>query len=218
MMARFKEQRGVAMIVALMVAFVVLILATGVVTLALHNSEQSAFDRKRLLAINAAEAGLDYYYNYLESFTQIRDLETDPPLQTLGSAPDTVTFAVTARFFRQGASISPPFSPQSPPDGVLIHSEGKVGRAVRVMESYVRLQGVYGSFKGAIISNNPPLLGNSFRLAGNPDDGDIYVLNGNLSIPNGTNGFIGGSLFAPRGTISIGGALDLEGSAWRMVR
>src|SRR6266498_4466514 len=60
------DERGVAMVVAVMVVFVVMLLATVVFSQAVHNSTASGYDRKRLQSVDAAEAGLNYFFNYLE--------------------------------------------------------------------------------------------------------------------------------------------------------
>ena len=53
-----RDERGIALISALLISMVLVSLAVAVVSLSIHNSEQSANDRKRLQAINTAEAGL----------------------------------------------------------------------------------------------------------------------------------------------------------------
>ncbi len=67
MLTRIRDdERGVAMVVAVMVVFVVMLLATVVFSQAVHNSTASGYDRKRLQSVDAAEAGLNYFFNYLE--------------------------------------------------------------------------------------------------------------------------------------------------------
>ena len=59
-MKRFsKDERGVAMITALLASMVVLAFALVAVSLASHTTSQSALDRKRLQGVNAGEAGVD---------------------------------------------------------------------------------------------------------------------------------------------------------------
>ncbi len=64
---RFREEDGVALIVALMVAFVVLMLSTIVVAQSIHSLDSSGYDRERLLSVNAAEAGINHWYQYLQT-------------------------------------------------------------------------------------------------------------------------------------------------------
>ena len=70
------DEQGVAMVVAVMVVFVVLLLATVVFSQAVHDTTASGNDRKRLQSVDAAEAGLDYFFNYLEQ---------TPPARPVGS-------------------------------------------------------------------------------------------------------------------------------------
>src|SRR5207249_10250524 len=69
MIKKFNEERGIAMVTALMVSLVVLFLSIVVVALSLHNSTISAFDRKRIQAIDAAEAGIDAWSSGLVTST-----------------------------------------------------------------------------------------------------------------------------------------------------
>ncbi|MCA1727150.1 MAG: hypothetical protein LC722_05725, partial [Actinobacteria bacterium] len=56
-----RDEEGIAMITAMLVGMVTLSLSLVSVQLAVHNSGQSSYDRKRVQAIHAAEAGLDAY-------------------------------------------------------------------------------------------------------------------------------------------------------------
>ena len=71
-----KREDGVAMIVALMVSFVVLMLSTIVVAQSLHSLDASGYDRQRLLSVNAAEAGTNAWYHHLQT-TPILTLAAD---------------------------------------------------------------------------------------------------------------------------------------------
>jgi len=64
-----KDESGIAMVTALLVTMVVLLLGVVVVALSAHNVSQSAFDRKRVQSIGAAEAGLDSYLSALQTST-----------------------------------------------------------------------------------------------------------------------------------------------------
>ena len=55
------------MIMALAVAFIVLLLSTVVVAQSIHSLDSSGYDRERLLSVNAAEAGTNYWYAFLET-------------------------------------------------------------------------------------------------------------------------------------------------------
>ncbi|HEX9236818.1 MAG TPA: hypothetical protein VF972_11125, partial [Actinomycetota bacterium] len=56
------NETGLAMVTAVLVMFVLASLSIVVVGLAAHNATVSAFDRKRVQAIDAAEAGIDQQY------------------------------------------------------------------------------------------------------------------------------------------------------------
>src|SRR4030067_3650323 len=65
MRVRLHEGGGVALVVALLVTFVVLLLSSTVFAMAVRNSEQSGYDRKRLQSVSAAAAGLDAAYQHI---------------------------------------------------------------------------------------------------------------------------------------------------------
>ena len=90
MRIRTRDEEGVALVVALLVSFVVMMLSTVVISQAIHGSDQSAYNRTRLTSVNAAEAGLGSYFNYLE-VTGTATLSTSaPPPETLGSSGGTI--------------------------------------------------------------------------------------------------------------------------------
>ena len=78
MLTRLRDdERGVAMIIAVSVAFVVLLLATVVVAQSIHSIDSSGYDRERLLSVNAAEAGTNQWYAYLQT-TPSLSMAADP--------------------------------------------------------------------------------------------------------------------------------------------
>lgn len=214
MLARFKEERGVALVVALMVAFVVLLLSTVVVSQAIHNSTQSGYDRSRVQSIGAAEAGLNYYYNYLQ-VTPSLSLTATPYQEYLATAPTTASFTATPTYYdASGAVISPPFSDTVYPASVLITSQGQVaGQAPRTMQTHMNLTPVYGGFDFAIVTQNSLILGNNLTLNGyTTNDADIYVNSGNLTISNQPN--IYGSVYVVAGSATMGGNSNIRKDLW----
>jgi Tfp pilus assembly protein PilX len=81
-----RGEEGMALIVSLMVAFVVLMLSTIIVAQSIHSLESSGYDRQRLTSINAAEAGTNEWWQYLQD-TDLTDLDCDARTETLGSQP-----------------------------------------------------------------------------------------------------------------------------------
>jgi Tfp pilus assembly protein PilX len=52
------DERGIAVITAMLVSVVVVILGITSVAVAIHNSEASSYDRRRVQGVAASEAGL----------------------------------------------------------------------------------------------------------------------------------------------------------------
>src|SRR2546423_1694937 len=127
MLTRIRDdERGVAMIVAFMVMFVVLLLATEVFGNSIHNSTQSANDRKRLQSVSSAEAGLDYFYNCVEH-TQASDLGSCAVTGSVAAAPGTATFTITPTWYdSSGTPTTGPFSDTTLPQSVKVVSIGRV--------------------------------------------------------------------------------------------
>ncbi len=209
-----QDERGMALVVALLVSFVVLLLSTVVVSQAIHSSTQSGYDRSRVQSIGAAEAGLDYYYNYLQ-VTAASSLSATPATQNLATAPTTASFTATPTYYdSSGGVITPPFTDTNYPAAVLITSQGQVaGRAPRTMQTYMKLTPTYGGFGAAIIAQTELELENNFTLNGNTtNDADIYLNSGNLTISNSVSIF--GSVYVSTGTITMGGNSNIRQNLW----
>ncbi|MFL5799120.1 MAG: hypothetical protein ACJ77A_14470 [Actinomycetota bacterium] len=224
MLARIRDdERGVAMIVAFMVLFVVLLLATEVYGNAIHNSRQSANDRKRLQSVSSAEAGLDYFYNCLEH-TQASDLASCAATGSVAAAPGTATFTITPTWYSDSNGQTPtsgPFTDTTLPQSVKVDSIGTVnGKVTQGMESFMALNPVFGGFGGAVVTANSVGLVNSFVINGNNiTDGDIVVnCEGTTTTCNATlssgNQTIKGSIYVPKGSLTISTGVHIYGSAW----
>ena len=211
------EERGVAMVVSLMVAFVVLLLSTVVVSQAIHSSDQSGYDRERLQSVNTAEAGLDYYYNYLAS-TPVTSMTTNPVTVTTGVAPGTSSVTISPTFYSDAGGVttfSGSFSASSYPRSVKIVSVGSAnGSTLRTMESFVVLHPIFAGFEGAIVANSSTTFTNNFTVNGNNgNDGNIYVLTGNFTIPSGLDS-IKGSVYVTNGTANLSSNNHVYGTVW----
>ena len=97
---------GLAMVTAVLVLSVVALTTITVVQLSNHNAEQSAFDRNRLQAVNAAEAGLDDYLSGLPTVTP----------WTLRSSSTSSRHSPIRPRSRSSGPISPP-KPRTPRSG-----------------------------------------------------------------------------------------------------
>ncbi|MBI2236927.1 MAG: hypothetical protein HYU54_00135 [Actinobacteria bacterium] len=217
MMNRVRDERGVALVVAMLVMFVVLLLSTVVVAQAIHNSTQSGYDRNRLESVSAAEAGLNWYFNYL-SRTAILDLVADPQSVTLGAGPTTATATVTPTFYadEQGTvAFTPPATANNFPRSALLRAVGQTGGgASRTMETFVVLHPIYVGLTGAVVTNSSTTLNNNVTINGyNGNDGDVYVLDGNFSAPSGLE-TIKGDIYVTNGYAYLGTSVHVYGTVW----
>jgi len=214
-----RDERGIALVMSMMVAFVVLLLTLVVVQQAVHNLDASSADRRRLNAVNAAEAGIDWFYHHLES-TAVGDLQPHlmPLTRPLGSGPAPVEFTVTPTYFTDAEGnqelVGAP-SNTNYPKSVKISSIGvSAGGLTRKMESFVQLNPVYGGFEGAVISGGATNLSNNFTLNGNNgNDGDVYVLDGDFTASSGLE-TIRGSVYVVQGDATVSTNVRIYGNVW----
>ncbi len=213
-----RGEEGMAMIAAILVGMVVLLLSVVVVQQSIHDVTSSAYDRKRLTSVNAAESGGNYYYAYLQS-TTVDEMNCQPTTQTIASTPRAASFTATPTFYDASGTVMPcasatPFTSTNYPASVLIDSVGTVdGEAPRTMQTYVRLTPVYGGFGAAVLTNNGASFPNNFDIYGNTgNDGDVYILNGNLTINNTPH--IRGNVNVPNGSVSMSGNSNILGNLW----
>jgi hypothetical protein len=220
------EEHGVAMIIAVSVAFVVLILSTVVVAQSIHSLESSGYDRERLLSVNAAEAGTNQWYAYLQS-TPALSMSVDPGCdastgtlsiaQTVQSGPSAAAFDAVGTFYASDGATTmscKAFTDTNFPSFVKVRSTGTInGSPNRTLETYVRLTPNYGGFGAAILAVNGTTITNSFTINGNSgNDGDMYFLNGNLRVTNSMT--LSGNIYVPNGTAQIENTSTVKGNVW----
>ena len=219
MFMRMHEERGMAMVVALLVSFAVLLLSSVVVAQSIHSSEATGYDRQRLESINAAEAGTNYWYEYLQT-TPSASISCSAVTQTLGSGPATATFTATPTFYNSAsppAVMNCPFTDTSYPAYALINSTGRAaGQVPRNFQSYLRLTPNYGGFGAAILSNTGNVdITNNFDIYGNTGtNGDIYVLSGNYS--QSSNSTVRGSVYVPNGSATMSNSSTISLDLWSL--
>lgn len=212
-----RREDGVAMIVALMVAFVVLMLSGIVVAQSIHSLDSSGYDRQRLLSVNAAEAGTNHWYQYLQT-TAILGLDCGTKVEDIDTGPSVATFEASATFYAaDGATVMDcsTFSDTTYPSYALISSIGTVAdQTPRTIETLMRLTPNYGGFGAAILANGPTSFGNNFDIYGSSgNDGDVYVLNGDLTISTGIPS-IQGNIYVPYGGAQLDTNLTIWGNLW----
>ena len=220
------EERGVAMVMALAVAFVVLLLTTVVVAQSIHSLDSSGYDRERLLSINAAEAGTNQWYAYLQS-TPALSMAADAGCsastgllsiaQTVQSGPSAAAFNAVGTFYTSDGVTTmscKTFTDTNYPSFVKVRSTGTInGSPNRTLETYVRLTPNYGGFGAAILAVNGTTITNSFTINGNSgNDGDMYFLNGNFRVTNSMT--LSGNIYVPNGTAQIENTSTVKGNVW----
>lgn len=212
------DERGVAMVLALTVSFVVLLLSLFVVQLAIHDVDQSGYDRRRLLSVSASEAGVNDYYAYLRALLRGGQQDTLGTIQCslqagVSTGPNTATYDASIQFFNaSGGAVACPPPDEVVPAAVKITSTGQAPSGLpRVMESYSQLVPVYGGTTAAVMSNGDTTFSNKMTVNGhNGSDADMFV-NGNLTVTN--NQSFAGSLYI-QGSVSISNSSVIEGTLW----
>jgi hypothetical protein len=214
------DERGVAMVLALTVTFVVLLLSLYVVRLAIHDVDQSGYDRRRLLSVTASEAGVNDYYAYLSELLRGGEQNTLSTIKCslqagVSTGPNVATYDATIQFYNAaGGAVACPPPSGAVPAAVKITSTGQAPSGLpRVMESYSQLSPVYGGTRAALLSGGNTTLSNRLTLNGfDGSDADAYF-NGNLSITN--NQSFSGNLYV-QGSVSIGNSSLVDGTLWAL--
>lgn len=214
------DERGIAMVLALVVTFVVLLLSVFVVRLAIHNVDQSSFDRRRLLSVTASEAGVKDYYAYLSGLLNGGEQNALDTIHcsiesSVATGPNEAVYQATIQFYNaSGATMSCPPPSGSVPTAVRITSTGQApSGAARTMESYSQLIPVYGGTTAALLSNGNTNLSQKLTLNGfNGSDADAYV-NGNLIVSN--NQSFSGNLYV-QGSVTFSNSAIVDGTMWAL--
>jgi Tfp pilus assembly protein PilX len=209
------EERGMAMVIALLVSLVIVTLSVFIVQLSLHNSTQSAYDRNRVTSVSAAEAGIDNMWATLQSTGPGTLPCSSPATGTVSSSPATGSYSVSATYYdSSGTAMTCPLSSTAQPAAVELVSTGTAaGSAARKMQSYATLSPIFTGLNAAIISQTGTSFSNSFTLNGNgSDNADIYINSGNLDVSNLPA--IHGSVYVPTGTYTQANNSIVYGSVW----
>jgi hypothetical protein len=221
-----EEERGIAMILSISVAFVVLILSTVVVAQSIHSLDASGYDRERLLSINAAEAGTNHWYAYLQT-TPSLSMAVDPGCDAgtgqltiadvVQSGPSAAAFDSVGTFYAADGTTEmncSAFSDTNYPAFARVESTGTInGAPARTIETFVRLTPNFGGFGAAILAVNSPDFQGNFTVNGNSgNDGDVYVLNGDLNIQNSMTVY--GNLYIPFGAAVLDNSALVKGNLW----
>jgi hypothetical protein len=232
MLIRVREERGAAMILALLVTVVVLALSIVIVNLAIHSSTSSAYDRRRTIAVAAAEAGVDDYYRYLADFRTVSSGTTLTSIDcartgSVTSGPNQGQWTSTLILYSYNSAsgtYSPLPAPNCPPPANVVPAAARitsVGRSpsnslLRKMESFVRIGPVYGGFNAAMLATTPTSIGNKVTINGlEGNDGDIVVScpSPPCSLSLSNNQVIAGNLYV-NGSLNMTNSVHVAGDVW----
>lgn len=211
------DEDGIAMITSILVTMVVMFLGVVSVQMAIHNSESSGLDRRRVLAIAAAEGGLDYYFSHLSS-SSITTIQCS----LSGTLTNSGTFSVEATFFDSSGNPLPtsggsqcPLS--SMPASAVVES---IGRGVankspaRTMQAEVELSPTTTApFNniGAIFGQSSVSFEANTNLGGSKyADADVYT-NGDLALS--ANSVIYGNIYS-QGNVTLQSNSEVKKDLW----
>jgi cytoskeletal protein CcmA (bactofilin family) len=229
-MRSFEDERGIAMITGLLVAFVVMLLSISITSMAIHSTASSDYNRRRLFAVGAAEAGVNRYYSYLGNLYNSEDGTTNT-LTTMqcsktgnvSTGPSVGSWTATLTLFTSaGASIACPPPSGTVPAYAKVSSVGQApsGNTIRRMESYIRLIPVRGGFSAAVLSSSTTTATNQLTIEGDQgDDADMYVScpasnpTCTIDLTLSNNQSISGSLYV-QGSVTINNAVNISGNVW----
>jgi hypothetical protein len=206
-----REENGIALITSVMVSGVVFILGMVVVRMAIHNTEASAYDRRRVQAIAAAEAGIDYYLSHLAATTNPQCSVTESMVGSPGR------FTVTATFYDvNSVVVACPIPTGVTPASVVMQSVGTSGLPTpkRTMQAYAKLSGTPGVVfdnAGAIFAQTSATFTSQASIGGSRfSDADLYS-NGTVSLASSS--VIYGKVYA-QGGITMQSNADIKREAW----
>lgn len=216
-----RDENGFAMVFAVLVVFVVVTLSITVLSLSIHNSEQSAYDRRRVTSVVAAEAGVDDAWNRIQT-TAPESLPCTTHTGSVEAEPGPATFSAAYTWYRD-ATGTIPFGPGECPDqtanipaSVLVTSTGRTSATVpRQVQAFMTLTPNYGGFDAAILSVTNTTFSNTFTVTGlTGSDGDIYITSGDLTITNSPT--IYGNVYVPVGSASMSNGSQIVGNLWAL--
>ena len=139
------EEQGMALVVSLMVAFVILMLSSVVVAQSIHSLNASGYDRQRLTSYNAAEAGANAWWEDLQT-TALASLNCSTKAGVMNTQPNEAQYSASATFYAADGTttMTCPMSQCEPPvlredrlHGILRRGGGERGRDVREADAGV---------------------------------------------------------------------------------
>ncbi len=213
-----RDESGFAMVFAVLVVFVVVTLSITVLSLSIHNSEQSAYDRRRVTSVVAAEAGVDDAWNRIQT-TAPENLPCTTQTGSVEAEPGPATFSAAYSWYADSAGttlLTGCPSQTNVPAGVLVTATGRTSNTVpRQVQAYMTLTPNYGGFDAAILSVTNTTFSNNFTVTGlTGNDGDVYITSGNLVVTNSPTVY--GNVYVPTGSASMSNGSQIVGNLWAL--
>jgi len=211
-----RDESGFAMVFAVLVVFVVVMLSITVLSLSIHNSEQSAYDRQRVTSVVAAEAGVDDAWNRIQT-TAPESLPCTTHTGSVEAEPGPATFSATYTWYQDSVGTVPLTgcpSQSNVPAAVLVTATGRTSNEVpRKVQAYMTLTPNYGGFDAAVLAQTNTTFANNFTISGNSgNDADIYITSGDLTVTNSQNIF--GNVYVPNGGATMTNLTTITGNLW----
>jgi len=218
------DEQGIVLIVAVMVMSVTLILSLIIVNVAITSGRTSGRDRQRLVAINAAEAGIDGAYAVIQTSgvslpctwpaSGSTDVKTYPDPASVSARIDYYLADSSAALSCTGT-----LAPGNYPSRAVISSWGTAGplagRVTRKMEALVNLVPVGGGngiLSDSIVGDRGITMTSAASINGGVGaDADVYT-NGNYSCSSSPE--IHGKIIAPFGSVSMSQTCTAYGDVW----
>jgi Tfp pilus assembly protein PilX len=213
-----RDESGFAMVFAVLVVFVVVMLSVTVLSMSIHNSEQSAYDRKRVTSVVAAEAGVDDAWNRIQT-TPPESLPCTTQDGSVEAEPGPATFSAAYTWYADSVGttvLTGCPSQTNVPASVLVTSTGQTSNTVpRKVQAFMTLTPNYGGFDAAILSVTNTTFANNFTVTGlTGNDGDIYITSGNLVVTNSPTVY--GNVYVPVGSASLSNGTQIVGNLWAL--
>ncbi|MDX6225540.1 MAG: hypothetical protein QOE64_1916 [Frankiales bacterium] len=217
---RLVDDEGNILIVAVLITSVAISLALVGVQVAMNSTRSSGLDRQRVLAVNAAEAGVDSAYSAIE--TAGVNPPCGLPASSVKSGPDLATYTTTITYYDATGNALPCPLNGAVPKQALIKSNaitnvlgGGVTKGNRTMEALVNLAPLNSILLNkAIFADGSLSFDNKTTITGNNGaDADVYT-NSSYSCANNEN--FAGSIYA-QGSITLSNGCTIAGNMWAKI-
>ncbi len=232
---RRRADRGNALLIAVMVTSVCLGMSLVGVQLALSSSRSSGLDRQRVLAIHAAEAGIDSGYTAIQAAGIL--LPCSASSGDVHSAPDIASYSTTLTYYdAAGVKLICPLAVGAVAAQAVIRSTattntlgGSGSRPTRTMEALVNLTqqgGVAAPLDKAIFAGGALFISSSLTATGSSGANAHLYSNNNIACNSSSNiagdltsqgdvttmlnCIVGGNVWA-KGLVSLGSGNSVAG-------